>query len=131
LKAATYSKAPRQTTSYTKTGVEPKKALFGVDVFFDWKQRNPTEFGKKLEQLNGGGVKLFAVSNRGTKVYPDGFAETFCTDHWRARFVGDGAVSHAQIVALLDRAGKADLDFIKIENLYTFDGQKGFVAEGE
>src|SRR5258708_7117991 len=29
LKAATYSKAPRQTTSYTKTGVEPQKALFG------------------------------------------------------------------------------------------------------
>ena len=45
--------------------------------------------------------------------------------------MGEGAVSHAQIVTLLDRASKANLDFIKIENLYTFDGQKGFVAEGE
>ena len=77
---------------------------------------------------------MFALSNRGTKVYPNGFEETFCTDHWRARFVNEtnGApVSHAQIVSLLDRTSKANLDFIKIENLYTFDGQKGFVSEGE
>jgi isocitrate dehydrogenase len=132
LKAASYSKAPRQNAAHiAKTGDGQKKALVGVDIFFDWKQRDPQEFGRKLEQFNGEGLKLFAVSNRGTKVYPDGFDETFCTDHWRARFMGNGAVSHAQIVALLDRAGKANLDFIKIENLYTFDGQKGFVAEGE
>jgi len=131
LKAASYSKAPKQNAAHTlKTG-SSKKALVGVDAFFDWKERNPQEVGKKLEQLNGDGLKLFAVSNRGTKVYPEGFAETFCTDHWRARYMGEGAVSHAQIVSLLDRAGKANLDFIKIENLYTFDGQKGFVAEGE
>jgi isocitrate dehydrogenase len=132
LKAASYSKEPRQSAEHVfKTGVGAKKALVGVDVFFDWKKRDPQEFGKKLEQFNGDGLKLFAVSNRGTKVYPDGFHETFCTDHWRARYMGDGSVSHAQITALLDRAGKANLDFIKIENLYTFDGQKGFVAEGE
>ncbi len=77
---------------------------------------------------------MFALSNRGTKVYPNGFEETFCTDHWRARFMSEtqgAAISHAQIVNLLDRTGKANLDFIKIENLYTFDGQKGFVSEGE
>ena len=43
-----------------------------------------------------------------------------------------GPVTHTQIVGLLDRLQKAGLDFIKIENLYTFDGQKGFVAsQGE
>ena len=92
------------------------------------------EFGKKLEAFNGGGLKMFALSNRGTKVYPNGFEETFCTDHWRARFMSEtqgGVITHAQIVGLLDRTGKANLDFIKIENLYTFDGQKGFVSEGE
>jgi isocitrate dehydrogenase len=41
-------------------------------------------------------------------------------------------VSHKQVVSLLDRIQKAGLDFIKIENLYTFDGQKGFAAsQGE
>jgi isocitrate dehydrogenase len=43
-----------------------------------------------------------------------------------------GPVTHGQIVGLLSRLEKAGLDFIKIENLYTFDGQKGFVAsQGE
>ncbi len=43
-----------------------------------------------------------------------------------------GPVTHAQIVGLLDRIQRAGLDFIKIENLYTFDGQKGYVAsQGE
>jgi isocitrate dehydrogenase len=107
----------------------------GVDVFLHWTERNPVEFGKKLEQLNGDGVKLSSLSNRGVKVYPYGFEETFCTDHWRAGFMaenGNGRLTHQQIVNLLDRVQKAGLDFIKIENLYTFDGQKGFVAsQGE
>ena len=28
------------------------------------------------------------ITNRGVKVWPEGFPETFCTDHWRCRFVG-------------------------------------------
>jgi isocitrate dehydrogenase len=135
LKPASYSRAPSETVHETlKSYAATKKELVGVDVFFDVKDRDPMRFGKRLEQFNGEGLKLFAVSNRGTKVYPDGFKETFCTDHWRARFMGDTAgvpISHAQIVSLLDRAGKEKLDFIKIENLYNFDGQKGFVSEGE
>ncbi len=135
LKAVTYSKEPGQSAAHAlKTHAASKKELVGVDVFFDSKDRDPKAFGKKLEGFNGNGLKLFAVSNRGTKVYPQGFDETFCTDHWRARFMSEtsGAViSHAQIVDLLGKTGQANLDFIKIENLYTFDGQKGFVAEGE
>jgi Hypothetical protein TT1725 len=41
---------------------------------------------------------------------------------------GSGKLTRQQIVNLLDRVQKAGLDFIKTENLYTFDGQKGFVA---
>ena len=63
------------------------------------------------------------------KVYPDGFDETFCTDHWRARFMGEWRrFPMRKSWRCSIAAGKANLDFIKIENLYTFDGQKGFVA---
>lgn len=130
LKQATYSKAPKQTLDQTlKQRTPSRKELIGVDVFLDWKYRNPVEFGKKLEAFNGNGLKLALVSNRGTEVYPGGFEETFCTDHWRARFKADQdgkAVSHAQIVDLLKRIDDAQLDFIKTENLYTFDGEKAF-----
>jgi len=136
LKAASYSKEPDQAADHEIS--EPKRAdkqLVGVDVFFQWNDRNPAEFGKRLEAFSGNGLKLISLSNRGVKVYPGGFSETFCTDHWRADFMSEqenGPVKHAQIVALLDRLDKAGLDFIKIENLYTFDGQKGYVAsQGE
>ena len=69
------------------------------------------------------------MSNRGVKVWPGGHAETFCSDHWRCRFIPetDGAsVAHAQIISLLKRVGDAGYDFIKTENLYNFDGERGY-----
>jgi isocitrate dehydrogenase len=136
LKEASYSKSPNQSGG---SAYVPKpranKQLIGVDVFFQWNDRNAEAFGKKLEGFNGEGLKFTSLSNRGVKVYPEGFSETFCTDHWRAGYMseqGGGPVTHGQIVGLLSRLEKAGLDFIKIENLYTFDGQKGFVAsQGE
>jgi isocitrate dehydrogenase len=53
--------------------------------------------------------------------------ETFCTDHWRCRFTtGGAATTNQQVIALLQRVHDADLEIIKTENLYTFDGEPGF-----
>ena len=77
-------------------------------------------------------MKLQTIANRGVKVYPDGFSDTFTVDHWRCRFVaeaGEGTViSHTQINSLLQRFYAAGLDTIKTENLYNFDGAKGYSA---
>jgi isocitrate dehydrogenase len=35
-------------------------------------------------------------------------------------------MAHEQIVALLKRVAGAGFDFIKTENLYNFDGERGF-----
>jgi isocitrate dehydrogenase len=136
LKPAVYSKAPEKAVERTvAVNHRANKELVGVDVFLHWPERNPLEFGKRLEQFNGDGLKLKSLSNRGVNVYPAGFEETFCTDHWRAGFMSErdsAPVTHQQVVSLLDRIQQAGLDFIKIENLYTFDGQKGFAAsQGE
>ncbi len=71
------------------------------------------------------------ITNRGTKVWPHGFPETFCTDHWRCRFErpaghGQHAITHTQITNLLARIAATRIDFIKIENLCTFDGKPGY-----
>ena len=75
------------------------------------------------------------ITNRGVKVYPDGFPETFCTDHWRCRFVSveSGApVDHATVLRLLSRVHEHGLDFIKTEHLYAFDGERGYsLGQGE
>ncbi|HVQ36705.1 MAG TPA: NADP-dependent isocitrate dehydrogenase [Pyrinomonadaceae bacterium] len=106
-----------------------KKELVGVDVFLDYTSGTANELGDSLSKLNGDGTRLDMMSNRGVKVWPGGHAETFCSDHWRCRFLptseGDG-VSHDQVISLLKRIFAAGFDFIKTENLYNFDGERGY-----
>lgn len=56
----------------------------------------------------------------------------FTVDHWRFRFVAEagegGAVSQGQLISLLQRLETAGLGVIKTENLYAFDGAKGYLA---
>jgi isocitrate dehydrogenase len=130
LKPASYSHAPKHTLTNTlKQRTRAKKELVGIDVFIDSADRDAKAFGQKMEKLSGDGLKLAVINNRGVKVYPGGFAETFCSDHWRCRFTAPEqgkAVTHQQIVKLLQRMDEHRLDFIKTEHLYTFDGQNGF-----
>jgi isocitrate dehydrogenase len=74
------------------------------------------------------------ITNRGVKVWPDGFPETQCVDHWRCRFLSSdgGPVTHRAIVDLLQRLDTAGVDFVKTEHLCTFDGEKGWsLGQGE
>ncbi|MGY6631315.1 MAG: NADP-dependent isocitrate dehydrogenase [Wenzhouxiangella sp.] len=113
------------------------KQLVGVDVFLDWDEpgRCPNALGQRVSQLaNASALNLALITNRGVKVYPNGLPETRCTDHWRCRFrPADGqTISHRDILALLAAFEADGLDFIKTENLYTFDGEPGFsLAQGE
>jgi isocitrate dehydrogenase len=138
LKAVTYAANVEDTDAKPifSTPAPQKKDLVGVDVFLDWWTGSyygaANELGAQVEKLNGDGLKLQTIANRGVKVYPDGFADTFTVDHWRCRFVpesGEGnAIDHKQIITLLQRFDEADLDVIKTENLYNFDGAKGYSA---
>lgn len=137
LKAAKYKsgeEAAPAIRSSSRTHKRAKKDLVGVDVFLDWSSGTANELGESISKLGGEGTKLTMMSNRGVKVWPGGHAETFCSDHWRCRFLSDGGdgISHQQIVSLLQRVGAAGFDFIKTENLYNFDGERGYsLDQGE
>ncbi len=106
-----------------------KKDTVGVDVYLDWDKGSADELGAAMANVGTGDLRVSSISNRGVKVWPGGAAETFCSDHWRCRFVAEtqgSAVSHAQIAALLARFAEAGFDFIKTENLCNFDGQPGY-----
>ena len=108
---------------------EPKnKELAGVDVFVHWSGSNPDELADIIGQLNSTDAALTMITNRGIKVWPEGFEETFCTDHWRCRFkpVNGNAFNKNHIVALLAKAIEKNIDTIKTENLYSFDGKPAF-----
>ena len=117
------------------------KQLVGVDTFLDWQGDDPAALGQRLEQLQPEGLRLKMITNRGVKVYPDGNPETFCTNHWRCRWVnaayhpdqgGYDPVEPTEVLGLLTRLHDAGLEVIKTENLYLFDGKRGFsLGQGE
>lgn len=114
---------------------DTKKDLVGVDVFVDWTKGTPDNLGAALSNVAGDGLKLVMVSNRGVKVWPGGKSETFCSDHWRCRFMSQtvgATIDHQQIIELLGRVAGAGFDFIKTENLCNFDGERGYsLDQGE
>ena len=112
-----YQKKPQQV-----------KLLKGVDVFVDWNGTDANKLAALLSPLESENIKLSMITNRGIKVWPNGFEETFCTDHWRCRYkpVEGYNLTKKDIVGILARAEEHEIDSIKTENLYSFDGRDAF-----
>lgn len=120
-----------------------EKILVGVDVFIDWPGSDPNIIGNQLANLGAEGMKIKMITNRGVKVYPEGLKYTYCTDHWRCRFVAENAnislsppaynpITFEQLLHLLSKLNQKGFDVIKTENLYEFDGKRGFsLGQGE
>ena len=100
------------------------KELDGVDIFIHWRGGTPDQLAQLIKKIELADIHLSMITNRGIKVWPEGFPETFCTDHWRCRFkpIADAKLDKKQIIQLLENAIAQDIDVIKTENLYTFDG---------
>ena len=107
---------------------ESERKLIGVDLFIYWRGLSAADIASIVKGLPIKDLHLTMITNRGIKVWPEGFKETFCTDHWRCRFkTEDGkALNYEAVIDLLNACGKAKLDVIKTENLYTFNGKEGF-----
>ncbi len=133
LKPVTYAKSD---AGWAMPAPAPKprgvKKMVGVDVFVHADGKTPDAVADMLVSASAPVVadaaELTMISNRGVKVWPQGMPETFCTDHWRARFEAKagGEIDHALVAALLARLAAEGVDFIKTEGLFTFDGVPGF-----
>lgn len=134
MKAVSYSNnAKLNLPKYTRKAPR-KKDLVGVDLFVNWTGTDPNELAVHMKQLESAEVKLSMITNRGIKVWPDGFSETFCTDHWRCRFKAqdEQLISKEHIIQLLQGAHSKNIDVIKTENLYNFDGKAAYsVGQGQ
>lgn len=111
-----------------------KKELVGVDIFVE----APTDAGpilaEKVKHLKSS-LKLMAIMNRGLIFKPQ--AEYDCTfsDHWCCRFqVSDTfePTTPETIIELQQQMVQCGFSPIKTENLYTYDGVRGFsLAQGQ
>ncbi len=127
FKATEYEKGVQLNIPKYQRKHASNKVLKGVDIFVDWKGGEANKLAEQLEKLNND-IRLTMITNRGVKVWPDGFEETFCTDHWRCRFEvsnGDPA-EKSSILKIMTQALEEKIDVIKTENLYEFDGVKGY-----
>lgn len=107
---------------------QDEREMCGLDVFFYKAGGQTQELAEALQKVTAGGLSMSVLTNRGTKVWPDGQPETFCTDHWGVRFLSEDAVTHADVIALQSALVEAGIDVVKTENLYRVDGQDWFTA---
>ncbi len=134
LKSVTYSDNTIMNLPKYQRKAAAKKDLVGVDIFLHWRGEDPNELAALVKQVNVTGIELTMITNRGIKVWPEGFKETFCTDHWRCRFkpVKGASITKQSIIELLSQGIQFDLDIIKTENLYAFDGvEKYSLGQGQ
>ncbi|MCZ0932763.1 MAG: NADP-dependent isocitrate dehydrogenase, partial [Oligoflexia bacterium] len=110
------------------------KVLDGVDVFICSANRDPNALASRLKQVAPGDtqLELVYITNRGIKVYPNPLPETFCTDHWRCRFLkkDQSKCQPSDIISLLQKICSAKLEIIKTENLYSFSGSANYSQIG-
>lgn len=135
LKVADYSQVPSggMKLPRLKTYDAEAKERVGVDININW-DRDADKLAEAIKPCVPDSLKLHMISNRGTKVWPDGNKETFCADNWRLRFLSDDGqdVKTSEVIALIDNMNKEGLNFTKAVMLHNFDGVPGYtVAQGE
>lgn len=104
-----------------------KKALVGIDVFVH-SSKTAENLAADMRRAANPAFELSMITNRGVKVWPDGLPETFCTDHWRCRYLSKPGkqFNKAMVVELQRNLTNDGVDFIKTEHLFTFDGEAGY-----
>ena len=127
LAAVSYGTAKALAVPPVRRLAAPRKDFAGIDIFMD-SRVTADELAAAIKAVDGGPFELAMITNRGVKVWPAGLPETFCTDHWRCRFLPrEGAVATtAQGVGLAAALIGAGLDVVKTEHLYLFDGKPGY-----
>lgn len=128
LPAVSYQKDVKLNLPKYQRKPAKKKDLVGVDLFVHWADTDPDRLAAIVKKIETADIQLNMITNRGIKVYPDGFSETFCTDHWRCRFKPlDGkSITKQTIIELLSAAEKNQIDIVKTENLYEFDNKPAY-----
>lgn len=111
-----------------------EKDLAGVDVFLHWDGAQANQIADSLLPLLPSEFLLQVITNRGVKVWPSGFPETFCTDHWRCRFVSkeNNKIGFTNVLHLLTKIHDVGYEIIKTEHLYNLNHKPAYsLAQGQ
>jgi isocitrate dehydrogenase len=106
------------------------KRLVGVDVFLDCAGASPEQLGATLERCGAGALVFEQLASRGMKMYPGKPELPPVSDLWTVRFTSANGTEPlaADIRGVLHGIEANGLDWVQVQNLYTFDHQPGFSA---
>lgn len=112
--------------------VDGVKTLVGVDVFIDMPTEYPKEIAEMLKDIDTS-LKVKTIASKGLMLWPREGEVKFTSDHWCIRFMPEsGEITHNQISQLLIKLAEKNIDYIKVENLYEFDNERGYsLNQGE
>jgi isocitrate dehydrogenase len=137
LKAVDYPDQVNKKEARRKYTIDEseKKELVGVDIFIDMKESDANIIAEKLKKVEFGKVKLKTISAKGLKLWPSNQQFKILSDHWCCRFMNEDEktpMKHSEIATLLSQLAENGVDSIKTENLYNFNGVRGYsLAQGE
>ncbi len=136
LKAANYSTAiseERTERIYTINTTEVK-SLVGADIFIQMNVLSAHDVASKIQNIELD-LELTTISAMGLKLWPRDIRFELISDHWCCRFMAKSKgsdVLHLTVANVLKKLSEHNIDFIKVENLFVFDGKPGFtLAQGE
>ncbi len=130
LKTVLYSgrSQTENNDSETKAKREVKK-LVGLDLFIELEECDLDSLAKSIQEILTNGLELKMISNRGAIVWPEKNTSTLLSDHWRIRIIANTSdidFNNDSVLEILKKTVAIGLPFIKVENLYTFDGKAEF-----
>ena len=110
------------------------RAVVGTDIFIE-SHEFPHEIGPRLEAIAAGTpLRLKMISNRGTKVYPDGNPNIDVVDQYRCRFIRRDESASLDLATVRGLLGAVESTYpwCHVELLQHFDGEPGYTkAQGE
>jgi len=131
-----------------ESAIISKKSLIGFDLFIDWQN----EFDDLLNLLKGmesEKMEIKMISAKGLLLWPlidKHMMPNYLKGLTVLRFIGKGitgkssneiidtskTISHQDIIEMLSTIDHKEIDFVKYEGLYLFDGQPGYTSgQGE
>jgi isocitrate dehydrogenase len=134
--------------SNEKATILEKKSLIGFDLFIEWQQEF-ADLINLLNQLESEKLEVKTISAKGLLLWPHldkHMAPNYPKGQTILRFIGKGitgkssndiidsnkTISHQDIVEMLNIFIEKNVDFVKYEGLYSFDGKAGYTSgQGE
>ena len=125
-----------------------QKSLIGFDLFIDW-QQDFSDLLEKLKTFESDEFEIKTISSKGLLLWPlidKHMMPNYDSGLTILRFVGKGItgksstdiidsnkiMTHQNIIDMMSLLIKENIDFVKYEGLYLFDGVAGYTAtQGE